>query len=46
MKTVDEMVLKATPEELRKIQELDLKTQLDGKSFYDTCVSIHKTGLK
>lgn len=39
-KDVDQMILDASPEELKKIQELDLKTQLLGNSFYD-CLSSH-----
>lgn len=34
-KQIDELILKATPEELQQIQELDLQTQLKGNSFYD-----------
>ncbi len=37
MRGIDELILNATPEELKKIQELDVSTQLDGRSFYDTC---------
>ncbi len=32
---LDEIVMDASPEELKKIQELDLDTQLKGTSFYD-----------
>ena len=32
---LDELVMDASPEELKKIQELDLDTQLKGNSFYD-----------
>ncbi len=35
-KSIDEMILNATPEELQKIQELDLNSQLSGNSFYDS----------
>ena len=38
MKNIDKLILNATPEELKKFQELDMTTQLEGKSFYDTCV--------
>lgn len=37
MKSIDRLILGATPEELAKIQELDMSIQLDGKSFYDAC---------
>lgn len=35
IKQVDDLVLNASPSELAKIAELDKKTQLDGKTFYD-----------
>ena len=35
MKRIDEEVLGADPEKLRRIQELDVRTQLDGVWFYD-----------
>lgn len=35
MKALDEMVLNASGSQLKKIQELDLKTQLEGSNFYD-----------
>ncbi len=35
-KQVDEMILNATPEELKKIQEIDMNSQLSGNSFYDS----------
>ena len=37
MKAVDEMILGASPAELREIQRLDVETQLSGGSFYDAC---------
>ena len=36
MKLVDEQILKASPEELSKLQQIDLSTQLDCVWFYDT----------
>ncbi|MBM2819026.1 MAG: hypothetical protein HW410_708 [Nitrosarchaeum sp.] len=36
---LDHIVLTATPEELRKIQEIDRQTQLNGMSFYDGFVN-------
>ena len=33
---LDDIILKASLEELQKIQELDLDNQLSGESFYDT----------
>lgn len=36
---IDNMVLNASPEELKKIQEADINTQLDGLSFYDVYVN-------
>ena len=35
MNQVDSLVLNATSEALSKLAELDRKTQLDGKTFYD-----------
>jgi ferritin-like metal-binding protein YciE len=35
MKALDEMILNATESELKKIQELDMNTQMNGSSFYD-----------
>ena len=32
---LDDLVLDASPEELKKIQEIDSQTQLEGLSFYD-----------
>ncbi len=36
---IDDIVLNASPEELKKIQEADVNTQLDGLSFYDVYVN-------
>ena len=36
MKLIDEHILNATPEELIKLQQIDLNTQLDCVLFYDT----------
>jgi len=35
MKLMDEYILNATPEELIKLQQVDLNTQLDCVWFYD-----------
>ncbi|ABK77447.1 hypothetical protein CENSYa_0814 [Cenarchaeum symbiosum A] len=32
---VDGLVLRSAPDELRRIQEIDRRTQLSGDSFYD-----------
>ena len=37
MQSIDEHVLNATPEELTKLQQADISTQLDGIWFYDIC---------
>ena len=37
MQLIDEHVLNATPEELSKLQQVDIDTQLDGIWFYDIC---------
>ena len=39
LKKLDQMILNATGEELEKIQQLDLQTQMDGLSFYDALVN-------
>jgi len=36
---LDQMILDASGEELKKIQEIDLQTQMDGLSFYDAFVN-------
>jgi len=35
LKKLDDLVLDASSEELKKIQEIDLQTQMEGLSFYD-----------
>lgn len=35
LKKLDEIVLNASYDELKKIQEIDQQTQLEGLSFYD-----------
>ncbi len=35
MKVLDEMILNASESQLKKIQELDIETQMDGSNFYD-----------
>jgi len=37
MQIIDERILNATKEELVKLQQMDIETQLDGSWFYDTC---------
>ena len=37
MQIIDEHILNATAEELAKLQQVDIDTQLDGVWFYDTC---------
>lgn len=39
LEKLDNLVLTASGDELRKIQEIDLQTQLDGVSFYDAFVN-------
>jgi hypothetical protein len=36
---LDNLVLTASGEELRKIQEIDIQTQMNGMSFYDAFVN-------
>ena len=43
MQLVDEHILNASPEELTKLQQADIDTQLDGVWFYDICdISVQK----
>jgi len=37
MQLMDEHILNASPEELIKLQQADIDTQLDGIWFYDIC---------
>ena len=37
MQLMDERILNASPEELTKLQQADINTQLDGIWFYDIC---------
>ena len=37
MRLIDERILSASPEELVKLQQADISTQLDGVWFYDIC---------
>lgn len=35
LKKLDDLVLDASPDKLKKIQEIDHQTQMEGLSFYD-----------
>ena len=37
LQLMDERILNASPEELAKLQQADIDTQLDGIWFYDIC---------
>ena len=37
LQLMDERILNASPEELTKLQQADISTQLDGVWFYDIC---------
>ena len=37
MQLMDKRILNASPEELVKLQQADINTQLDGVWFYDIC---------
>ena len=37
LQLMDERILNASPEELAKLQQTDINTQLDGIWFYDIC---------
>jgi len=38
LQKLDDLILDASPEELKKIQEIDHQTQMDGLSFYDVYI--------
>ena len=42
MKIMDERILNSTKEELERLQQMDINTQLDGVWFYDTCNTLEK----
>ncbi len=35
LQKIDDLILDASPEDLKKIQEIDHQTQMEGLSFYD-----------
>lgn len=39
LQKIDDIVLNASPDELKKIQKADIDTQLEGLSFYDVYVN-------
>lgn len=39
LEKLDNLVLTASRDELRKIQEIDVQTQMNGQSFYDAFVN-------
>ena len=45
IKSVDDTILKASGEKLKKLQELDVQTQLHSNTFYDA-YAIHKEHKK
>ncbi len=38
LQKLDDLILDASPEDLKKIQEIDHQTQMEGLSFYDVYV--------
>ena len=38
LQKLDDLILNASPEELKKIQEIDYGTQMEGLSLYHICV--------
>ena len=46
MRMIDARILNATKEELAKFQQMDIKTQLDGIWFYDTCNTLEQLEQK
>ena len=45
-KSVDEEILQASGETLKKLQELDIKTQLQANTFYDAYSTFHEEPKK
>lgn len=39
LQKLDQIILNASDDELKKIQEVDLQTQMDGLSFYDALIN-------
>lgn len=39
LQKLDQIILNASGEELKKIQEVDIRTQMSGLSFYDTLIN-------
>ena len=39
LEKLDNLILTASGDELRKIQEIDIQTQMNGMSFYDAFVN-------
>ena len=46
IKHVDEEILNASGESLKKLQELDMKTQLQENTFYDAYSSFNEEPIK
>jgi len=49
LQKLDDLVLDASPEDLKKIQEIDHQTQMEGLSFYDVYLdssSLINQGIK
>jgi len=46
IKSVDDVILKASGKTLKKLQELDMKTQLDANTFYDAYSSFREEPKK
>ncbi len=45
IKQIDELILNSSPDELKQLQEMDLKSQLTGKSLYDVILLDGAFGL-
>ena len=46
MRMIDARILNSSKEELAKLQQMDIKTQLDGIWFYDTCNTLDQIEQK
>ena len=42
MKDLDKKILNASYKELKKLQKMDIQTQLEGRTFYDAFVELSK----
>ena len=46
MKIMDKIIIEGNPKKLAEIQQIDIKTQLDGVWLYDICTPIERVSEK